>query len=91
MNKCCAEIFFIFTYVGVFCIFILGILYQVLYGNIYVILVEAGMGLVADQVKSIVTQTIVYWVIIRRLGKFGLSAEMKNGKWDDEAIFHASD
>lgn len=41
-----------------------------------------------DQIKSIITQTITYWVVIRRLGRFGLSQEMKSGKWDDEAIYN---
>jgi len=26
--------------------------------------------------------------VVRRFGKFGLSPELKNGKWDDETIFH---
>lgn len=52
-------------------------------------LVEAGLAMAADQIKSVITQTIVYWVVIRRLGKFSISPETKNDKWDDEAIFNA--
>lgn len=69
MNKCIAEMVFIFLYAIVLGYFVIGVIYQSTYGNIKSVLVEAGLALVANQFKSIITQTIIYWVIVRRLGR----------------------
>lgn len=73
MHQCGAQIVFILMYVIVLGYFVIGVIYQAMYGNIKSVLVEAAIALVVDQIKSIVTQTITYWVVIRRLGRFGLS------------------
>jgi hypothetical protein len=73
MHQCGAQIVFILMYVIVLGYFVIGVIYQAMYGNIKSVLVEAAIAMVVDQIKSIVTHTITYWVVIRRLGRFGLS------------------
>ena len=88
MQKCGAEIVFILMYVIAIGYFIIGVIYQVQYGKIYSILVEVAIALVADQLKSVITQFIIYWIVIRRFGRLSITSDFKNGKWDDEAIFN---
>lgn len=76
---------FIFMYVGMLCACIIAIVYQVKYGKPYSVLVEVGIALVIDQIKSIPCQFVIYWVVIRRLGFLPIT-EGFNGKWDDLAI-----
>jgi hypothetical protein len=86
-SKCCAELVFIITYVLVAAYFFVGIIYQYHYGSLSTVFFEAGVAIVADQLKSLLTQTITYWFVIRRLGQLQPTPEFKNGKWDDNAIF----
>jgi hypothetical protein len=39
-----------------------------------------------DLVKPIITQTLIYWILIRRFGTVPVSIEF-NSKWDDDIIF----
>jgi len=49
-------------------------------------MVEFALAILFDQAKCIITQGIIYWVIIRRLGSLPISPEFNN-KWDDDIIY----
>ena len=51
-------------------------------------LVEFSIALVFDQIKSIPIQFIIWWVVIRRCGKFDPG---EYEEWDDETIFNDED
>lgn len=48
-------------------------------------LVEFGAAIIFDQLKAFLTQLIIYWVVVRRLGFFSIS-EGFDGRWDDTYI-----
>jgi hypothetical protein len=89
MTKCCGELMFIFIYVGVILTLVITLVYAITLGNILSCLVEFALALAFDQIKSILSQTVIYWVIVRRLGTLPISAEFQNNnsKWDDDLIF----
>lgn len=49
-------------------------------------LLEFGLCIAFDQLKSIPAQALIYWVVVRRLGSLPISPEFNN-KWDDDVIF----
>lgn len=48
-------------------------------------LVEFAIAIVIDQIKSVPVQLLVWWVVIRRCGKFEV---IDFTVWDDEMILH---
>ena len=48
MNKCWGELLFITIYVVILCLLFVSIVYQVMYGKIYTLLVEWAICLVLD-------------------------------------------
>lgn len=48
MHQCAAQIVFIFMYVVVLGYFIVGIMYQAMYGNVKSVLVEAAIAMAFD-------------------------------------------
>jgi hypothetical protein len=83
MNKCFAEIAFIGSYIFVIIALVIGITYSVTYGRPYSIMVEFFIAWAIDQAKSFPVQLFIYWVIIRRCGKY---ENVDLVVWDDEAI-----
>lgn len=86
MLKCSGELTFIILYVVVFIYLIIGLIYQIQYGRVLSILVEFAIALAFDQIKSILAQLVIYWVVIRRLNFLPITPEF-NGKWDDDTIY----
>ncbi len=54
-------------------------------GKPYSLLIEWAIVLAFDQAKFVPAQLFIYWVVIRRMGKLGIS-EGFNGKWNDQYI-----
>ena len=76
---------FIFMYIFILLILAPAIVYQIKYGKIWSVLLELSIALAIDQVKAVPCQLIIYWIVIRRLGIFGITDGF-NGKWDDQFI-----
>ena len=76
---------FIFMYVLLIVACITGIVYQVKYGKPWSVILETAIALVIDQVKSFITQTLTYWIVIRRIGFFSIT-EGFDGEWKDQDI-----
>ena len=83
MSKCFAEMAFIGSYLFVILSFIIGITYSVSYGRPKTIMIEFLIAWALDQAKSFPIQTIIYWVVIRRLGSY---KNVYFTTWDDKAI-----
>jgi hypothetical protein len=83
MSKCFAEMAFIGSYLFVILSFIIGITYSVSYGRPKTIMIEFLIAWALDQAKSFPIQTIIYWVVIRRLGSY---KNVNFTTWDDKAI-----
>jgi hypothetical protein len=51
-------------------IMLTGLIHHIKVGKIYTSLINFGIALVLGQIKQIPVQAVIYWVIIRRCGKF---------------------
>jgi hypothetical protein len=76
---------FITIYCGVFVYLFVGMIYIMKYGKIYSLLTEFGIAFAFDQIKSLPSQLIIYWVCIRRCGNLQINEDF-GGKWDDELM-----
>ena len=85
LNKCYGELAFILLYIVVIALCAMGIIYQSEMGKPNSLLFEWVIVLCFDQLKFVPAQLIIYWVVIRRLGRLPIS-EGYNGKWDDQYI-----
>ena len=65
---------------------IFGLIYQIKYGRLRSVFLEFGIAMVFNAIKSMLTQLIIYWVVIRRCGMLQINPEF-NGKWNDDTIF----
>ena len=82
LNKCWGELAFILLYIVVLAYCGIGIIFQSSMGKPNSLLFEWILVLCFDQLKFVPAQFIIYWVVIRRLGRLPVS-EGYNGKWDD--------
>lgn len=85
LNKCWGELAFILLYILVLAYSGMGIIFQTSMGKPNSLLFEWFLVLCFDQLKFVPAQFIIYWVVIRRLGKLPIS-EGYNDKWDDQYI-----
>lgn len=85
LNKCWGELAFILLYIFVVAYCGIGIIFQSSMGKPTSLLFEWIIVLCFDQLKFVPAQLIIYWVVIRRLGRLPIS-EGYNGKWDDQYI-----
>lgn len=85
MNKCWGELAFIILYL--LCLFLcfMGAIYQASMGKPKSMAIEWTIVLVLDQLKTLPCQYIIYWVVIRRLGRLPIS-EGYSGVWNDQYI-----
>ena len=83
MSKCFAEIAFIGSYLFVILSFIIGITYSVSYGRPKTIMIEFLIAWALDQAKSFPIQSIIYWVVILRMGT---KKSIDFTTWDDKEI-----
>lgn len=83
MSKCFAEIAFIGSYLFVILSFIIGITYSVSYGRPKTIMIEFLIAWALDQAKSFPIQSIIYWVVILRMGTY---KNINFTTWDDKEI-----
>ena len=84
MTKCWGELIYITTYLIVFFIFTIGLIYSFNYGKPLTILVEFSIAMLIDQLKNLPNQFITYWVINRRCGTM---PNVRFKEWKDERIF----
>ena len=83
IQKCLSELLSIMLYVIMLVTLTTGLIHHIKVGKIYTSLINFGIGLCIDQVKSLPVQFVIYWVIIRRCNKF----DSPNFEvWDDESI-----
>ena len=82
MSKCFAEMAFIGSYLFVILSFIIGITYSVSYGRPKTIMIEFLIAWALDQAKSFPIQSIIYWVVILRMGTKSINFTT----WDDKEI-----
>jgi len=83
MSKCFAEMAFIGSYLFVILSFIIGITYSVSYGRPKTIMIEFLIAWALDQAKSFPIQSIIYWVVILRMGT---KKSIDFTTWDDKEI-----
>lgn len=81
-KKCITELFAICIYVSMLMLFLVGLMEQIYFGQILHVFVEFLFAMLFDQVKFVPTQFIIWWAVVRRLGK--LKPNFK--EWDDIEI-----
>lgn len=83
MSKCSGELLAILLYCAMLFMMMVGLIHHLSNGKPLTALIEFGVALLIDQVKSLPLQFIIWWVVIRRCGKF----EPDDFKeWDDEKM-----
>ena len=84
MAKCLSELLAIFLYVGMIMMLAVGLRQQISMGKPMTAFFELAMCILVDQVKSLPAQFVLWWVVIRRLGKLE-PADFT--EWDDQEIW----
>ena len=69
MKKCCNEMLAILLYFFVLMAMIIGLIHHLTRGKVLTCLVEFGIAILIDQVKSIPVQAVIWWTVVRRCGK----------------------
>jgi hypothetical protein len=60
-----------------------GLIHHIKVGKIYTSLINFGIALCIDQVKSLPVHFVIYWIVIRRCNKY----DVPNFEvWDDDII-----
>jgi hypothetical protein len=85
MSKCCGEMLAITLYFTMVMLMLIGILHNAKDGKPLTGLIEFGIAIIIDQLKSIPVQFFVWWTVIRRCGKF---ETQDFDTWDDDHILH---
>ena len=70
LYKCCGELFYITTYLVVLFYGSVALMYNIMYGKPQVIVIEFLIAFVIDQAKSLLTQPLLWWTVVRRCGKY---------------------
>ena len=84
LKKCFGELLGILIYVVTLFIFIIGVVQIVANGKPVTAVIEFLVAFGIDQVKSIPFQFVIWWIIVRRCGKFEPSDYKE---WEDEQMF----
>lgn len=83
IQKCWSELLSIMLYVVMLVTLTTGLIHHIKGGKIYTSLINFGIALFIDQVKSLPVQFVIYWIVIRRCNKF----DTPNFEvWDDDVI-----
>jgi len=83
LKKCFGELLAIVLYLLMFIFLVVGTLHQIKDGKPLTGLLEFSIAIVIDQFKSIPIQYFLWWVVIRRCGKFEIT---EFSEWKDEEI-----
>lgn len=83
IQKCWSELLSILLFLSMTTTLTTGLIHHIKFGKIYTSLTNLGIALVIDQFKSLPVQALIYWVVIRRCGKF---ENMNFEIWDDDVI-----
>jgi hypothetical protein len=83
IQKCWSELLSIMLYVVMIVTLTTGLIHHIKVGKIYTSLINFGIALCIDQVKSLPVHFVIYWIVIRRCNKF----DAPNFEvWEDDII-----
>lgn len=83
IQKCWSELLSILLFLAMSLTMTTGLIHHIRVGKFYTSLTNLGIALCIDQLKSIPVHAVIYWVVIRRCGKF---ENMNFEVWDDDVI-----